>query len=81
MNVMQIEAIIGSPPERDELVVQLFAKDGGQWAEAYREQGVYMVELYVAGSPMRFRLDEMISALGRSLDELRALDDPSRADG
>ena len=31
MSDKMIEAILASPPERDELVVQLFLKDGGQW--------------------------------------------------
>jgi hypothetical protein len=33
MTESMIEAMIASPPDRDELVVQLFVKDAGQWGE------------------------------------------------
>lgn len=60
----QIEAILASPPDRDELIVQLFAKDGGQWAEIYRETNEYWIDLYIAGSvPLRFKLDGIIKTL------------------
>jgi len=72
MSEMQIEAMLASPPERDELVVQLFAKDGGQWGEIYRENSEYWIDLYCSGStPMRCKLDQMVQALARSQTELR----------
>ncbi len=73
MNANQIEAILGSPPERDELVIQLFVRNGGQWAEIYREGDVYWIDLYGSGgvTPLRFRVDEVINALTRSVNELR----------
>lgn len=72
MTGMQIEAMLASPPERDELVVQLFTKDGGQWAEIYREHDVYWIDLYKPGpTPLKFKLDELIDSLNRSSSELR----------
>jgi arsenate reductase-like glutaredoxin family protein len=72
MTGVKIEAIVASPPERDELVVQLFTKDGGQWAEIFRDQDTYWIEFYGMGQdPMKFRLEEMIDALSRSFNELR----------
>jgi hypothetical protein len=35
----KIEAILGSPPEKEGLVVQLFITGGGQWGEIDRESG------------------------------------------
>ena len=57
MNDKMIEAIVASPPERDELVVQLFLKDGGQWGEIFREEGRWWIELYQRsdGQPWRTR--------------------------
>ena len=72
MNGAQIEAMLASPPERDELVIQLFTKDGGQWAEIFRQQEAYWIELYGMGSgPLRFKLEDMIDALTGSFGELR----------
>jgi len=71
MNETKIEALLASPPDRDELVVQLFVKDGGQWGEVYRDEGVYWVDLYVSAStPIRLKVDEIIQALSRSRKEL-----------
>ena len=72
MTDSHIEAIIGSPPERDELVVQLFALNGGQWAEIFRKHGTYLIELYgFEDGPVTFGVDEFISAIQRSLVELK----------
>src|SRR5262245_52245266 len=46
MGEKTIEAIVASPPERDDLVVQLFVRDGGQWGEVYPEGDQYLLELY-----------------------------------
>jgi hypothetical protein len=73
MEESQIEAMIASPPERDELVVQLFSKLGGQWGEIFREKDIYLIDLYFAGSePLRLNLDSVIQALSRSKLELMA---------
>jgi hypothetical protein len=45
MDVKLIEAIVASPPDRNDLVVQLFSKDNGQWGEVYREVGVMVIEI------------------------------------
>ena len=72
MTEAQIEAIIASPPDRDELVVQLFAKSGGQWAEIYRDGNEYFIDLYLTDSPpMRLNLDSTIQALSRAKLELK----------
>jgi|GEM_PF-4389230 len=69
----QIEAMIASPPERDELVVQLFSKSGGQWGEIFREQDSYFIDLFLAGpEPICLNLDSLIQALSRSKLELMA---------
>jgi hypothetical protein len=68
-----IEAMVASPPHRNELVVQLFVRDGGQWGEVFVEGGEYWIDLYLAAGepPLRFGVGEVISALTRSVDELR----------
>lgn len=72
MSESQIEAILGSPPERVEVVVQLFSRDGGQWGEVYREENDYWIDLYLSeASPLRFRVDAVIDALANSKKELR----------
>ena len=72
MNDKMIEAIVASPPERDELVVQLFLKDGGQWGEIFREEGRWWIELYQRsdGQPWRLGLNEVREVLELSLHEL-----------
>jgi hypothetical protein len=71
MSELQIEALLASPPERAELVVQLFVKDGGQWGEVYRDEGRFWIDLYGSGStPLRFEMDQIIQALTRSQAEL-----------
>ena len=73
MSEKTIEAMIASPPEREELVVQLFVKDGGQWGEIFREGGRWWMELYARpdGQPWRFDLEEARTAVDVSLQELR----------
>jgi hypothetical protein len=74
-----IEAIIGSPPERDGLVVQLFVKDGGQWGEVFEERGKYLIELYPRsdGQPWRLDCDELRTVLEASVRELASRLDPT----
>lgn len=63
----QIEAILASPPEQEELVVQLFTKDGGQWGEVYRFENSFWIGIYTSGlTPLRFKLDNFVQALSRS---------------
>jgi hypothetical protein len=73
VNGKKIEAILGSPPNRDELVVQLFLKDGGQWGEIYREHGRWLLELYPQhdGQPWRLDLEEARKVIDLSLHELK----------
>jgi len=65
-----IEAIVGSPPEKEKLVVQLFVKNGGQWAEIDQEAGQLEIEIYPDpnGSTLRFGLAELenVIALARA---------------
>jgi hypothetical protein len=73
MNEKMIEAIVASPPDRDDLVVQLFSKESGQWGEMYQQDGIWWIDMYQQenGQPWRFRVEEVISVLSLSLAELR----------
>jgi hypothetical protein len=73
MSDRTIEAMLASPPDREELVVQLFLRDGVQWGEVFREGGEYWIDLYRSQheAPMRLPLGEMISALTQSVEKLR----------
>ncbi|MEK6234933.1 MAG: hypothetical protein N2C14_09490 [Planctomycetales bacterium] len=67
-----IEVMLASPPERDELVAQLFHVDGGQWGEIYRENGAYQVELFISPSEsLQLDCDECIAAMQTALGELK----------
>lgn len=67
-----IEAVLGAPEERDEVVVQLFVKDGGQWGEMYRDAGEYWIEIYGVGErSLRVRCDTFLQSLTRYHAELR----------
>ena len=68
-----LEAYIASPPERDELVVQLFVKDGGQWGEIFRQESTYKLELYPSTSaqPWVFDVEEVQAVLEKGIKELR----------
>jgi hypothetical protein len=67
-----IEAILASPPERDELVVQLFFRGGDQWGELYRDNGVYRLDVLSRQPATTFNASELLTALARALDELRS---------
>jgi len=72
MSDMQIEAMIASPPERDELVVQLFVKDGGQWGEIYRKNDEYVIDIYVTASMcVCTSVENLIQTLVHSRQKLR----------
>jgi hypothetical protein len=73
MKEKMIEVIVASPPEREELVVQLFRRDGGQWGEIYRQDGDWWIDLYqqADGQRWQLRLEEVIEVLSLSLSELR----------
>jgi hypothetical protein len=73
MSEKNIEAIIASPPEREELVVQLFVKNSGQWGEIFREQGSWRLELYgrADGQPWNLDLEEARHVMDLSLKELQ----------
>lgn len=73
-----IEVQLGSPPERDELVAQLFHTRGGQWGEIFREDGVYKLELFTApNKPLTIDCEECLDAMQTAIAELKArLEDP-----
>jgi len=58
-----IEAIVGCPPEKEKLVVQLFVKDGAgdQWGEIDQEHGCLEIEIFPhpEGRAWRSRLAEL----------------------
>ncbi|WP_437200877.1 hypothetical protein [Planctomicrobium sp. SH664] len=67
-----IEIMIASPPERDELVAQIFVVDGGQWAEIYRENGVYMADIFVPGDQiLQLKCEEVIYSMQKALGALK----------
>jgi len=67
-----IEAVLASPPDRDELVVQLFLRNGGQWGELYRMDGDYWIEIYRSERepPMKVTVNELVLALTKAVGEL-----------
>jgi hypothetical protein len=69
-----IDAIIGTPDEHDGFSVQLFVKDGAQWGDIYRENGVYVLELPYGppGKISKFPVEEVLHVLESSLAELRS---------
>lgn len=68
----KIEAMLASPPERDELVVQLFHKGGGQWGEVYRDTDRFFLEVFCPpDQTVRLDVEEMIEALRVSVQRLR----------
>lgn len=73
MSDSTIEAMLASPPDREELVVQLFLRNGGQWGEVYREGGDYWIDIYRSQheAPIRLTVSEMVGALSQSVDNLR----------
>ncbi len=69
----KIEAIVASPPEKEKLVVQLFVKGGGQWAEIDQETGELEVEIYPNSieKTMRFKLEELEKVIALAKERLR----------
>ena len=69
-----IDAILGSPPERDELIVQLFHRDGPLFGEIYREHGIYRIEFIDQSERPVLRLDadELVAVMQLSLRVLRS---------
>ena len=78
MSEKTLEVMIASPPDRDEIVAQLFVKDGAQWGEIYREGGRWLLELYPTGDDEPWRLDakEAHDVIALSLTELRSRLEP-----
>ena len=67
-----VEAWLSSPPDRDELVVELFAVDGPGFAEILRHDDRYWIDIYngTGGSPLRFdalELSEVIASTTATL--------------
>jgi len=73
MSEKTIEAMLASPPDREELVVQLFLRSGGQWGEIFRENDEYWIDIYRSEheAPIRLTVSEMVNALTQSVKELR----------
>jgi hypothetical protein len=68
-----IEAIVASPPEREDLVVQLFVKGGAQWGEIFQEDGEFQLQLYPRpdGEPWTLNCHEARTVIGIAMNELR----------
>lgn len=77
----KIEAILGSPPERERLEVHLFVEEG-QWGEVNAESEKLMLEIY----PKRndgvwiLELHDVLAALQRSKAKLEELYGGSKRD-
>ena len=73
MTKKTLEAFIASPPERDELVIQLFVKDGGQWGEIFRQGSDYKLEIYSLpnGQAWLFEAAEVQNVIENGIKELR----------
>ena len=72
MNTKTLEAIVASPPEREELVIQFFIKDADQWGELVRDNDRYVLEVYPSanGSPWKLDLAELQYVLQLGKEEL-----------
>jgi hypothetical protein len=72
MKEKTLEALIASPPERDDLVVQLFVKGQGQWGEMIYLKGKLILELFPRedGEPWQLDLDEVQYVIQKGKEEL-----------
>jgi hypothetical protein len=70
--VNKLEAMIASPPERENVVVQYFCESAGQWAELYVRDGKPVLEVYSGGQTYTFDASEVIAKLKRGCEELAA---------
>ncbi len=69
--VEKIEAILASPPDRDDLVVQLFVTDGGQFAEIFNDKGRLTMELFISSkSSIKVDCSQILRAIKIAEDEL-----------
>jgi hypothetical protein len=76
-NAKTLEAMLASPPDREELVVHLFFRDGGQFGEIYRDGESYWIDVYTdGGAALKFKADELLSVMSLSLAELRQRHSP-----
>jgi hypothetical protein len=73
MKQKTIEGWIISPPERDEVIVELLHRDGDGWGEIYRDKGLYVIKIFApSGEPaVILDADELVIALQLSLKQLR----------
>jgi hypothetical protein len=73
MKVKTLEAMVASPPERDDLVVQLFVKGLGQWGEIIFDKGKFIIELYQKedGEPWKLDLEEVQHVIQIGKEELK----------
>lgn len=68
-----VEAIVASPPDKNGLVVQLFSRGKGQWAEIDQEEGLLVIEVYAGpdGKALRFDLEEVERVITLAKERLR----------
>lgn len=73
MRTKTLEAVVASPPEKDDLVVQIFVKDGEQWGEIVYDKKGFKLELYAqaSGDPWILDLDEVEEVFALAREELR----------
>jgi hypothetical protein len=67
-----IDAILGSPPDRDGLTVEFYHHNGDQFAELLRRVGRLILEVFsLPGSPaVSIDAQEFAEALSRAMTEL-----------
>jgi hypothetical protein len=67
-----ISITIASLPDRDDLVAELWLGDEQVGEVSKDAVDVFRIELYPApaGTPWRFRLDDLVAALGQAKDRL-----------
>jgi hypothetical protein len=65
MSQKKLEAWLCSPPEREDMVVQLFFVEGAQWGEVREESQTLQLEIFASKSekPMLFDLEELLNVL------------------
>jgi hypothetical protein len=68
-----IEAILASPPDHDELVVQFFHRDGAQFGELFRHGEHLVLEVFAPpGDALRLDAREFAEVLSGALATLTA---------
>jgi len=77
---IEIEASIGSPPEHEGLIVELFEKagDGQLWGELYFQDKRPVLTVYkrLNGRPWSFDCHDLLDKLQAACSELEAQQEP-----